>query len=124
MGPSPVGGGDLGVKVDVATYEASGQHLGKMLKMLDYHVGMVSEVAAEIADIGGGAGYQDRASDLVRAAALWERYRADLEVDKRFFDPGTPPGRGPMLNPSSRRSGRASDRAPRIAPACATGRGL
>src|SRR2546421_4578394 len=76
-----------GVKVDVAVYEGSGQHLAKLLKMLEYYVGTVPEVASEIADIRAGSGYQDRASDLVRTAVLWERYRADLEGDKRYFDP-------------------------------------
>ena len=62
-------------KVDPATFEAAGSLLTKMLKLIDYHVGDRTEVAAEIDDIRSGSGYQDRASDLVRAAALWERWR-------------------------------------------------
>ncbi len=74
-------------KVDPATFEAAGSLLAKMLKLIDYHLGDRTEVAAEIADIRSGSGYQDRASDLVRAAALWEHWRAELDQDKRFFDP-------------------------------------
>ncbi len=74
-------------KVDPATFEAAGSLLTKMLKLIDYHVGDRTEVAAEIDDIRSGSGYQDRASDLVRAAALWERWRAELDQDTRFFDP-------------------------------------
>jgi hypothetical protein len=78
--------GASGAKVDATLYEKSGQHLSKMLKVLEYHVGEAPEVAAEIAGIRSGTGYQDRASDLVRAAALVERYRAELEGDERWFD--------------------------------------
>jgi hypothetical protein len=76
-----------GAKVDAALYEASGQHLTKLLRMLDYHVGSIGDVAAELADIRSGTGYQDRASDLARAADLWQRYRSELEADTRHFDP-------------------------------------
>jgi hypothetical protein len=76
-----------GARVDGELFRSSGQHLDRMLKLLDYHVGSVPEVEAELAGIRGGVGYQDRASDLVRAAAVWERWRGELEGDKRHFDP-------------------------------------
>jgi hypothetical protein len=74
-----------GAKVDVAVYEASGRHLGKMLKLIEYHMGNVPPVAVELADIKSGSGYQDRASDLVRAAALFDAHRAELQDDARYF---------------------------------------
>jgi hypothetical protein len=75
-----------GVKVDVATYEASGQQLARMLKVLEYHVGHIPEVAAELADIRSGVGYQDRASDLVRTASLVEKHASELAADTRYYE--------------------------------------
>ncbi len=75
-----------GAKVDVDTYEASSKHLTKMLKLIEYHVGDLAEVAVELADIRSGTGYQDRASDLVRAASLFERHKRELEGDTRYYD--------------------------------------
>jgi hypothetical protein len=77
-----------GARVEAALFESAGQHLAKLLKLLEYHVGSIPDVAAELADIRSGSGYQDRASDLMRAAILWERWRAELEGDKRLFDAG------------------------------------
>jgi hypothetical protein len=76
-----------GTRVNAELYERSGQHLDKMLRVLEYHLGVMPEVAAEIADIRRGKGYHDRASDLARAAVLWERWRGELEVEERHFDP-------------------------------------
>jgi hypothetical protein len=75
-----------GAKVSAETYEASGQHLSKLLKLLEYHVGDHPDVAVELADIRSGAGYQDRATDLVRAASLFEQHRTELEQDQRYFN--------------------------------------
>jgi hypothetical protein len=76
-----------GTRVNAELYERSGQHLARMLKVLAYHLDAVPEVVAEIADIRTGHGYQDRASDLARAAVLCERWRDELERDRRHFDP-------------------------------------
>jgi hypothetical protein len=73
-------------KVDAATYEESGRLLAKMLRLIEYHVGDRAEVAKELADIRSGTGYQDRASDLVRAASLFERFESELEGDTRHYD--------------------------------------
>jgi hypothetical protein len=72
-------------RVDAETYEASGKHLQKMLKLIEYHVGHVPEVAAELAGIRSGIGYQDRASDLVRAASLFDIHRSELAGDTRHY---------------------------------------
>jgi hypothetical protein len=77
-----------GPKVDASLYQESGQHLARMLKVLEYHVGEVPEVTLELAAIRSGTGYQDRASDLVRAATLLERYRSEVEGDERWFEAG------------------------------------
>jgi hypothetical protein len=77
-----------GAKVDADTYEASGRHLNKLLKLVEYHVGDQPRVAVELADIRSGAGYQDRATDLVRAAALFDRHHDELEQDARYYDAG------------------------------------
>jgi len=74
--------------VDAGLFDASGAHLAKMLKLIEYHVGTRPTVAAEIADIRSGQGYQDRASDLVRAAKLWDDWHDEIQDDKRNFDPG------------------------------------
>jgi len=76
-----------GAKVDAETYEASGKLLTKMLKLLEYHVGDRPDVVVEISDIRSGAGYQDRASDLVRTASLFEQHRSELQADTRYYDP-------------------------------------
>lgn len=75
-----------GARVDIATFDAAGAHLAKMLKLIQYHVGDHADVASEITDIRSGIGYQDRASDLTRAAVLWERYQSELENDQRNYD--------------------------------------
>jgi hypothetical protein len=81
------GAGGGGPKVDSALYEDSGKHLKGLLKLIEYHVGDVAEVATELADIQSGIGYQDRASDLTRAASLFEIWQDELRADQRRYDP-------------------------------------
>ena len=59
-----------------------------MVTLLEYHVGGAHDVAMEVADIRRGLGYQDRATDLVRAATLWERHEDELRSDTRRYEPG------------------------------------
>ncbi len=75
---------DGGPKVEAALYEDSGTHLDNLLKLLDYHVG--TEVAAQLADIRSGTGYQDRASDLLRAATLFDTWEDELKADVRRYE--------------------------------------
>jgi len=79
--------GSGGAKVDFSLMQESEQHLGEMLKLIDYHVGDIDQVAVELADIRGGSGYHDRASDLVRTAQLFEAWQDELADDPRRYDP-------------------------------------
>lgn len=77
-----------GGRVDPELYQESGLFLDRVLKLLDYHVGHLPAVAREIADIRSGVGYQDRATDLVRAAALLDAHQPELEGDTRRYQRG------------------------------------
>jgi len=57
----------------------------KMLRVLEYHMGDVADVAADLEYIRSGAGYQDVASDLRMLADLYEdrRVRPRIEEDAR-----------------------------------------
>lgn len=52
-----------------------------MVKVLDYYLGHLPDISKILADIRGGRGYVDLASDLVRLAELYEMYAATLAVD-------------------------------------------
>ncbi len=77
--------GASGMRVDATMYQESGKLLRDLLQLIEYHVGKVPEVAVEIADIRTGLGYQDRASDLARVAALWDEWERELRDDKRLY---------------------------------------
>ncbi len=54
----------------------------RMLEVLDYNVGDLDGVAAELASIRSGAGYTDLAQDLSRLSRLYDEHRATLAKDK------------------------------------------
>lgn len=65
---------------------AEGTKLKKrMIKVLEYHLGHLDEVAKELAAIRTGSGYLDLADDLVRLAALYLHHAADLGADTRHY---------------------------------------
>ncbi|HWN66659.1 MAG TPA: hypothetical protein VNM90_03405, partial [Haliangium sp.] len=56
-----------------------------MLKVLEYNLGDNEDVVAELLDIRDGTGYVDLASDLVRLAALYQRFAQTLILDVRYY---------------------------------------
>jgi len=61
-----------------------------MLRVLEYHLSDVADVAADLEYIRSGAGYQDLANDLQMLADLYEdpRVLPTIEEDARHYDAG------------------------------------
>lgn len=60
----------------------------KLVRMLEYNLGHLPEVAARLASIKAGTGYADTASDLHRLSAIWSEHETTLAQDGNHYDPG------------------------------------
>lgn len=59
----------------------------RMIWVLDFHLGDEPRVAEKLASIREGQGFRHLASDLTRLANLFHIHQAELERDRRHFDP-------------------------------------
>lgn len=74
-----------GARISEADVAAGTRLKKRMIKVIEYHLGHLDEVATELAAIRLGSGYLDLACDLVRLAALYQRHAADLGADTRHY---------------------------------------
>jgi hypothetical protein len=74
-----------GTKIAESDIEAGVLLKQRMIKVIDYHVGHLTEVSTELDSIREGTGYLDMASDLLRLGALYLRYIAEISGDTRHY---------------------------------------
>ncbi len=76
------------VRVPVALVNQALALRTKLLSLVEYYLGDVAAVAAEVVSIRSGTGYFDTASDLTRLARLVEDNRVVLQEDRKHYDAG------------------------------------
>ncbi len=76
-----------GARVDPELMAAAVELRKRLIGVLLYHFAKNPQMLAEIADIQGGVGYQDAASDLARLGGHYGVHKEKLSVDKVHYDP-------------------------------------
>ena len=72
-------------RVPQATIASATTLKTRMLKLLDYFFANDTEIAAELASIRSGTGYQDTANDLVRLAALYDQQADAIRHESKHY---------------------------------------
>ncbi len=77
---------NLHARLPAALVDLATEHRKKMLKVLDYILGDLPDVAQILTDIRSGSGYEDLSNDLYRLGQLYNQHHDTLDADRIRFN--------------------------------------